>query len=185
MKQGPPPMRLGRTHERCVYFIGLLTFLSGAGWLADHYLLAGVGEFGDAHAAGEPLWLAIHGAAAMAALTVFGSLLPGHIARAWKARRNLGSGLVMLALFSLLIVTGYGLYYVGNEDTRPWISLAHWSTGIAIAGSLVMHIYLGKRRIRGSKSVPAGSIHGGVGATASMAAPARCAIRGESEAPSL
>ncbi len=169
MKQAPPPMRLGRTHERFVYIIGLLTFLSGVGWLADHYLLAGAGEFGDAHAAGEPWWLAIHGAAAMAALTVFGSLLPGHIARAWKARRNLGSGLVMLALFSLLIVTGYGLYYVGKEDTRPWISLAHWSAGIAIAGCLVMHIYLGKHRIylgkhriRGSTSVPTGSAHVGV-----------------------
>lgn len=151
MRPAPaPPMRLGRTHQRLVYAIAVATFLSGLGWLADHYLFAGTGEFDDAHAAGEPWWLAVHGAAAMAALIAFGSLLPGHVARAWTARRNLGSGLVMLGLVSLLIATGYGLYYAGNESTRPWISLAHWFTGIVIAGGLVMHVRLGKRRIRAS-----------------------------------
>ena len=98
----PPPMRLSRWHERWLYAIGALVFVSGVGWLADHYLFAGSADFGDAHAAFEPLWLRLHGAAAMAGLVVLGSLLPGHITRAWRSRTNRRSGLLMLSIAVLL-----------------------------------------------------------------------------------
>lgn len=139
-----PRMRLSRRHERWLYAIGALIFLSGLGWLADHYVFAGLGDFGDAHAPSEPLWLRLHGAAAMAGLVVVGSLLPGHIARAWRLRVNRRSGLLMLSLVVLLVVTGYGLYYVGDEETRPWISVVHWLVGIVSGVGLVLHVRLGK-----------------------------------------
>jgi hypothetical protein len=140
-----PPIRLSRWHELWLYAIGLCVFLSGVGWLADHYLFAGTAEFGDAHAASEPLWLRLHGAAAMAALLAFGSLFPGHIARAWQVRKNLCSGLSMLFLVLLLVATGYGLYYAGDEEMRPWISMAHWIGGVLAAFGLALHACLGKR----------------------------------------
>ena len=140
----PPPMRLSRWHERWLYAIGAWVFLSGIGWLADHYLFAGSADFGDGHAASEPLWLRLHGAAAMAGLVVFGSLLPGHIARAWRLRRNYRSGVLMLSLMLLLVLTGYGLYYFGDEESRPWISMVHWLAGIVAGASLVLHVRLGK-----------------------------------------
>ena len=141
-------MRLSRWHERSLYAIGTLLFLSGLGWLADHYLFAGSADFGDTHAASEQWWLRLHGAAAMAGLVVFGSLLPGHVARAWRSRTNYRSGLVMLSFVLLMVVTGYGLYYVGDEETRPWISMVHWLTGIVAGTGLVLHVRLGKRRLR-------------------------------------
>lgn len=143
-----PPMRLNQRHERWLYMIGVLTFVSGLGWLADHYLFAGSADFGDAHAALEPWWLRLHGAAAMAGLVVLGSLLPGHIARAWRLRRNHRSGLLMLSLVVLLVVTGYGLYYAGDEETRPWISVVHWLAGMLAAAGLVLHVRLGKHPMR-------------------------------------
>ena len=143
-----PPMRLSRRHERWLYAIGALIFVSGLGWLADHYLFAGSADFGDAHAAFEPWWLRLHGAAAMAGLVVLGSLLPGHIARAWRLRTNYRSGLLMLSLVVLLVVTGYGLYYVGDEETRPWISMVHWLAGVVAAAGLALHVRWGKRQTR-------------------------------------
>ncbi len=147
-KTQQPPMRLSQRHERWLHAIGLLVFLSGIGWLADHYLFAGSEDFGDAHAPSEPLWLRLHGAAAMAGLVVFGSLLPGHIARAWRVRGNFRSGLLMLSLVVLLVVTGYGLYYAGDEETRPWISIVHWLAGTLAAAGLVLHVRFGKRWIQ-------------------------------------
>jgi hypothetical protein len=143
-----PPMRLSRWHERWLYAIGTLLFVSGLGWLADHYLFAGSAEFGDAHAPLEPWWLCLHGAAAMAGLAVFGSLFPGHIARAWRLRANRRSGLIMLSIMVLLAVTGWALYYVGDEETRPWISMVHWLVGIAAGAGLLLHVRLGKRRMQ-------------------------------------
>ncbi len=138
-------MRLSRTHARWVYGIGAALFASGLGWLWDHYLFAGSAEFGEAHAAFEIWWLRLHGAAAMVGLVALGSLFPGHIARAWRARLNRRSGLSMLCIAGLLVVTGYGLYYAGDEETRPWISMVHWNVGLAAAVGLAVHMLLGKR----------------------------------------
>lgn len=150
-----PPMRLSQRHERWLYAIGVWVFLSGIGWLADHYLFAVSEDFADPHAASEPLWLRLHGAAAMAALVAFGSLLPGHIARAWRVRINHRTGLLMVGLVALLAVTGYGLYYAGDEETRPWISMAHWLTGLLVALGLALHVHLGKRHSAAAFGHPA------------------------------
>ncbi len=140
-------MRLSRRHELWLYAIGVLIFVSGLGWLWDHYLFAGSADFWEAHAAFEPWWLRLHGAAAMAGLAALGSLLPGHIARAWRSRTNYRSGLLMLSIAVLLVVTGYGLYYAGNEETRPWISMVHWLVGVVAVAGLLVHVRLGKRRM--------------------------------------
>ncbi|WP_211464894.1 hypothetical protein [Collimonas silvisoli] len=142
----PMPIRLSRQHERWIYLIGAILFLSGLGWLIAHNFLAAPGEFGDAHHPSEPWWLRLHGAAAMGFLMVIGSLLPGHIASAWRLRKNHRSGLFMLALVAVLLLTGYGLYYAGDEQSRPWISLIHWIAGTAAAAGLWLHIWLGKRK---------------------------------------
>jgi hypothetical protein len=114
------------------------------GWLAGGPL-PGASDIHDAPAASESLWLRLYGAAAMAALMVFRLLFPGHVARAWRVRKNPGSGLSMLCLVLLLVVTGYRLYYAGDEETRPWISMAHWITAVPAASGLVLHACLGKR----------------------------------------
>jgi hypothetical protein len=49
----------------------------------------------------------------------------------------------------LLVVTGYGLYYAGKEETRPWIRMAHWITGVLAAFGLALHACLGKRSSQG------------------------------------
>ena len=142
------PLRLSRRHERWLYAIGLSTLITGLGWLADHYLFAASADFGDAHGAFGPWWLRLHGAAAMAGLVTVGSLLPGHIVAAWSARANHRSGLFILGVAALLVVTGYGLYYATDDETRPWVSMVHWLAGILAAASLVLHVRLGKRFVR-------------------------------------
>jgi hypothetical protein len=137
-------MRLSKRHERWVYIICGLLFISGLGWLFAHYFLAVAGEFGEAHHPSEPWWLRLHGAAAMGFLMVLGSLLQAHISRAWHLRKNLASGLFMLGLVMLLVLTGYGLYYVADEQSHPWISTLHWTIGIAAIAGLVLHVKLGK-----------------------------------------
>lgn len=141
------PVRLSQRHQRWLVATAVALLASGLGWLVAHDLLGGRGEFGDAPHPSEPWWLRIHGAAAMAFLIALGSLLPGHISRAWQARRNHRSGLFILGLVTLLIATGYGLYYAGDEQTRPWISCIHWLIGLAAAGAVPVHVVLGRRRV--------------------------------------
>jgi hypothetical protein len=145
--QDAPPMRLSRHHRQWIYAVGGSLVGSGVGWLIAHYLLVSASPFGETHHPAEPWLLKLHGAAVMAFLVVLGTILPGHVTRAWSlrkncvqsVRRNIVTGILMLSLVAALVLTGYALYYSGNEDLRPYISTGHWVVGLAAAAGFYQH----------------------------------------------
>ncbi len=126
--------------------------VTGCGWLLCHYGLADAGEFGALPHPLEALWLKLHGAAGMLALVLFGSLLPSHMLRAWSQRRGRATGGSLAGLFALLSVTGYGLYYVGGESFRAWISVVHWAVGLGVPLLLAAHVYTLRVTLRSVRS---------------------------------
>jgi hypothetical protein len=146
--QDAPPMRLSRHHRQWIYAAGGSLVGSGIGWLIAHYLLVDTGSFGESHHPSEPWWLRLHGASVMAFLVVLGTILPGHVTRAWSlrknctqsVRRNVVTGTLMLSLVAVLALTGYGLYYSGSEELRPYISTGHWVLGLAAAAGFYQHL---------------------------------------------
>ena len=144
----PDRIRLARWHEITIYaVVGLLT-LSGLVWLAGHYFLAEQGEYGQMPHAWEGPMMSVHGAAAMLVLFFIGSLLTVHMIKAWRAHRNRWSGGGIAALCLLLTATGYGLYYVGDDTLREWLSWAHWLPGVAMPVFLGAHVYFGTRKVK-------------------------------------
>ncbi len=142
----PSGIRLSKVHELWIYgiFSGLL--FSGIGWLIFHYFLMVHGQFGEEHHPLEAWFLKMHGAATMGFLIVLGTLMPIHIQRGWQLRRNYRTGISMLVLVSILVLTGYGLYYASNEELRPAMSAIHWVIGLIATLGLGIHIYFGKRK---------------------------------------
>jgi len=138
-------MRLSHGHRRWVYWSGAALFASGALWLVFHYFLRQHGEFGETPHPLEVWWLRLHGACAMLALVVTGSLLPIHVRRGWHQRKNLLAGSVVVAVVLLLIASGYALYYYGGEEARPLISAFHWIVGLGAPLTLIWHILRGRR----------------------------------------
>lgn len=149
----PETIRLGFWHQATVYGATALLVISGAVWLVLHYFMAVQGEFGETHHPLETWMLKLHGAAAMAGLIIYGSLLPIHIRRAWAIRRNIYLGIGLVAIMLLLTITGYLLYYAGGEETRPVISAAHWILGVIVPALLAWHVVSGKRRSRAAGEV--------------------------------
>jgi hypothetical protein len=92
-----------------------------------------------------PLWMRIHGAAAMAFLIMFGTLLMGHVPAGWREDRQRFSGSSLISLCGILIVTGWILYYSGNETIRQWTSLVHWGIGVGLPILIYLHIRLARR----------------------------------------
>jgi hypothetical protein len=138
-------LRLERWHRRALYWVLAILFLSGVAWLAARYFLRAPGEFGETVHPLEPWAIKVHGAAAMAALFFTGTLLNGHIRRALKSGRNLGTGWSMIGVLLVLLASGYGLYYLASEAGRPWWSGAHWIVGLAFGPLVVLHIVRGRR----------------------------------------
>jgi len=141
----PSSIRLSTSHERWVAGTGLALLGSGVLWLVCHYFVTVPGEFGETRHPLEAWWLRLHGGAAMGFLIVLGTVLPVHVQRAWDARRNRGSGAMLLCVICALLITGYALYYAGGEEFRPWISTSHWATGLIGGAALVLHRLTGRQ----------------------------------------
>ena len=89
--------------------------------------------------------LMLHGGAAMVTLMMLGALVPAHMRFGWRADKNLVTGITMCAANIVLIVTAFGLYYLGSETVRPWMSDVHTAVGLAAPALLVGHIWWGRR----------------------------------------
>ena len=72
-------------------------------------------------------------------------MLPVHVRYGWRYRMSRGSGAVVLTVISLLALSGYGLYYLVDDDLRAWTSLTHWITGLAAIAVLSLHVLLARR----------------------------------------
>jgi len=128
---------LSRPFQAAVYVSSGALLLTGAGWMFAH---ARTDE--QEWASIPPLLMKIHGGAAMLALLVLGALVT-HIRRAWKANTNRLSGALLIALNAFLIVTGYGLYYAGDEGLRAWLSRWHAWIGLGTFILLPAHVIAG------------------------------------------
>jgi len=94
--------------------------------------------------------LKLHGAAAMAALILLGALIT-HVRKGLRARKSRSSGITLLLVILFLVVTGYGLYYAGDEQLRSLISRWHAWIGLGISLLLPAHVMIG-RALRGKRS---------------------------------
>lgn len=139
-------IRLGSGHKRVAYATFGLLWASGALWLLFHYFLRTEGAFGAEAHPFEVWWLRLHGLMAMLALVAIGSLATNHMRLAWNRRKNLGTGLSMLAISAWLAVTGYALYYFASEANETWLPLTHWIAGLALPAAGLIHIRSGGRR---------------------------------------
>ena len=138
-------VRLERWHRRAIYFVTGLLVASGALWLVPHYFFRGDGTFGTSVNPLEPAAMKLHGAIAMLALALYGSLINAHMRKAWRLHRNRGSGSMVLAILLLLTASAWVLYYAGDETLRAVGSALHWSVGLLILVVLPLHVWFGRR----------------------------------------
>ena len=126
---------LPRAYRLMLYATGAVLVGTGAAWAWLHSLV-------DERVALPAIaWLMkIHGAAAMLSLVLLGSVLFQHIGAGWRLARNRSSGVAILALSALLAVTGYLLYYAGDERVRSFASLLHLAVGAIAPLLLAVHV---------------------------------------------
>ena len=132
-------VRLGRPTRLGLYIVGIGVWLTGGLWLLFHYFLVSQGEFGPQTNPLEPWWLKLHGAFAFATVWMFGLLWSVHVTKAWPISRRRLSGGMMAGTIGWLTLSGYLLYYVGNDNVRSVISVLHWAIGLAAPLAFLWH----------------------------------------------
>ena len=127
-------------HKRMLYAVILLLWISGVVWLYLRYFVQIQGEYGpEAHPA-QAMLLKLHGAVAMIFLIVFGSILY-HIRPGWKTKSQRPSGVSLLTTCIVLILTGWGLYYIGHEKIRYLSSAIHSILGFFLPVIIFLHVW--------------------------------------------
>jgi hypothetical protein len=117
---------LSTFQKRVLHLTVLGLWITGTVWLINSTL---------------SLAMKLHGAAAMVFLIVIGTLLPRHIVLGWKRGEHRGSGGFLVSVCGVLIVTGWGLYYSGNEALRNLISSLHGYLGLALPIIVWFHVW--------------------------------------------
>lgn len=143
----PPmgPVRPGARTRLMVHVTGLGLWISGGLWLIYHHFLRRPGEWGPEPNLLEPWWLRLHGAFAFLALWTLGLMWGVHIARGWSSGRRRWTGSLFFAWLMMLSVTGYLLYYAGDDGAWAILSPAHWIAGLALPLAYAAHRWLKRR----------------------------------------
>jgi hypothetical protein len=145
---GARGLRLALAHRRAGEITLVALAGTGLAWLCLHWLVDQDCEGADCLAGWMRPLLALHGALAMAALVFLGSVFEGHVLRAWQAARNRLAGAVLLGCMTALVISGWGLYYLGGEAARAFASVLHWVLGLAAIPAFLVHLLRGRRALR-------------------------------------
>ena len=145
-----------KTSRLAAWQIWLLTisgsalWLSGAGWLLLHYYGQSEGEYGPEMNPAEPWMMIFHGFFLIPALLGIGGTFVAHIPKGWFHLRQRTTGIALCTVLAVLTISGYLLYYAGNEAVREWTGLMHWAIGLAMPAIFGWH-YISGVRARGPR----------------------------------
>ena len=134
-----------RTAKLAPWQIWLLTlpgsglWLSGAAWLLLHYFGQAQGEFGPETNPVEPWMMKVHGLLLIPALLGIGGMFVVHIPKGWTHVHQRVAGIALCIVLSMLVASGYLLYYIGDEAARIWSSVAHWGIGLVLPVIFLWH----------------------------------------------
>jgi hypothetical protein len=114
-------------------------WLSGVVWLALHWWPRRPDVFGLTRHPVEPWTLIAHAAFGVVVTWLFGLLWGTHVRLGWLLRQRRTSGVIVIAVLIALVLSGFVLYYVGDERARTATSLFHWIVGLVALPILITH----------------------------------------------
>jgi Na+/proline symporter len=104
------------------------------------------GPFGAIPHPLEPLLLLLHGISSIAAMYLLGWITSRHVLRWWTSGMRRLSGSVLAAMFVLLVVSGFALFFVSEDEWQHGAAVVHEVLGVAITAFAVQHWFFRGRR---------------------------------------
>jgi len=134
--------------KRLLYAVLATSWCSGITFFILNQWVTVAGEFGPEKHPWQFGVLRIHGAGAFAMMILFGYLLASHVKVSWSLRHRHPFGLALVVMIAFLIVSAYGLYYIGDSDFRTYLAYSHAATGVSLPFVLTAHLAQDRQRKR-------------------------------------
>ncbi len=119
-------------------------WLLGAAVFVLKHFFATAGEFGVTPHPWQPAVLMLHGIVAVIATFLFGWICADHVALTWRMRADRVSGVWLLALIFVLMLTGFAAFLLVDDSVRAVNGTVHEWLGLALMIPWVMHLLFGR-----------------------------------------
>lgn len=119
-------------------------WLLGAAVFVLKHFFATAGEFGVTPHPWQPAVLMLHGIVAVIATFLFGWICADHVALTWRMRADRVSGVWLLALIFVLMLTGFAAFFLVDDSVRAVNGTVHEWLGLALMIPWVMHLLFGR-----------------------------------------
>jgi uncharacterized membrane protein len=138
-----------------IYLVFGTLWLSGCAWLVLDQFFESKGQFGKIPHPWEPAILLAHGIIAILSMYLLGWVTARHVLRWWSGRLRRLSGGALAALFLLLGLSGFALFFVSDDRWRHLASIAHDALGLGTPLFAIQHWLFARRRdMRSAASRP-------------------------------
>jgi len=117
----------------------LILWVSGTLWVVLHYLFPTHTDFGTSPNPLEPTLMKVHGAIAVFAVALLGWIGARHVTENWSRSRKRASGIAVLSAYIALVVSGYALYYLLQDELRMRVGQVHEVLGVASIAIALTH----------------------------------------------
>ncbi|HEY2676980.1 MAG TPA: hypothetical protein VGI65_08405 [Steroidobacteraceae bacterium] len=141
-------VRMPRRRRFAVYSIVGALWLSGCLWLYLDQFYAKHGQFGATPHPLESPTLLLHGIAAILSMYLFGWITARHILRWWSGGLRRISGGALTALLIVLVVSGFALFFLIDDELQHGAALIHEVLGLAVTVFAIQHWFFRKRQDR-------------------------------------
>ena len=133
--------RIPNLYRKTLYLAFGVSWVTGVAFYVFSRFLEVEGDFGpEKHPWQFPI-LQVHGLASFIMLMAFGAIVANHIPITWRTKKLRLSGLILISLVVLQMLSAYLLYYASNLDFRDMLSEFHAFNGFALPMALGYHVY--------------------------------------------
>ena len=154
-KRSAPRQSMPGRKRLAIYSVLGALWLSGCAWLVLDRFFESKGQFGMTPHPWAPAILLVHGIVAILSMYLLGWVTARHVLRWWPARLRRMSGGMLAALFVLLTVSGFALFFVSDDRWQHLAAVAHDVLGVGITVFAIQHWFLARRRdMRSAASRP-------------------------------
>lgn len=138
-KQNLAGLRFDRLHKQIFLFVFCVLFVSGLVWIVyDLLSYASTNQTFNSQRMPTSI-IKLHGAFAMLFMLLLGSVWE-HIRAGWRMPVLRRSGIILLIVFAVLILSAWMLYYVGDDSWQNMSRIVHSAFGILAAFICTKHV---------------------------------------------
>jgi hypothetical protein len=137
--------RMAAGQRAWVYLIVGTLWLSGCVWLCLDQFFTVRGPFGKTPHPWEAPLVLVHGVIAVASMYLLGWISARHVTHSWIRSRRRISGAVLSLFLATLIVSGFALFFVSDDQWQHIAAVIHEISGLGLTPIAIQHWFLRQR----------------------------------------